>query len=202
MQTTVDTLGKEVLMAINRNEVVLKEKAFSAYAFNACLMGVDFVYINVSISALAALKTDNVHAKRYHWKNVVAGISEGIKYIYTFKECEKKTLIGYLKTILNDSDMMTPVISDFFSSLQAFLEKFRTDWKGKDMRDIALHYDKSAEKLIKETFFIAAYFLSISDINRYGITTRGTFREYFKTAMSGRPIGNAGKRRFGNVFGT
>ena len=39
MQTTVDTLGKEVLMAINRNEVVLKEKAFSAYAFNACLMG-------------------------------------------------------------------------------------------------------------------------------------------------------------------
>lgn len=86
MQTTVDTLGKEVLMAINRNEVMLKEKAFSAYAFNACLMGVDFVYINVSISALAALKTDNVHAKRYHWKNVVAGISEGIKYIYTFKQ--------------------------------------------------------------------------------------------------------------------
>lgn len=38
MQTTVDTLGKEVLMAINRNEVMLKEKAFSAYAFNACLM--------------------------------------------------------------------------------------------------------------------------------------------------------------------
>lgn len=122
--------------------------------FNASLIGVDFVYINVSISALAALKTDNVYAKRYHWKNVVAGISEGIKYIYTFKESEKKTLIGYLKTILNDSDMMTPVISDSFSSLHALLEKFRTDWKGKDMRDIALHYDKSAEKLIKETMTI------------------------------------------------
>ncbi len=39
MQTTVDTLSKEVLMAINRNEVMLKEKAFSAYAFNVCLMG-------------------------------------------------------------------------------------------------------------------------------------------------------------------
>lgn len=154
MQTTVDTLSKEVLIAINRDEVMLKEEAFNTHVFNACLMGIDFVYINVCISALAALKTDNVHAKRYHWKNVVAGISEGIKYIYTFKECEKKTLIGYLKTILNDSDMMTPVISDFFSSLQALLEKFRTDWKGKDMRDIALHYDKSAEKLIKETMTI------------------------------------------------
>ena len=59
MQTTVDTLSKEVLMAINRDEAMLKEKAFSAYAFNACLMGVDFVYINVCISALAALKADN-----------------------------------------------------------------------------------------------------------------------------------------------
>lgn len=39
MQATVDTLSKEVLIAINRDEVMLKEKAFSAYAFNACLMG-------------------------------------------------------------------------------------------------------------------------------------------------------------------
>lgn len=37
MQTTVDTLGKEVLMAINRNEVMLKEKAFSAYALMLAL---------------------------------------------------------------------------------------------------------------------------------------------------------------------
>ena len=151
MQTTVDTLGKEVLMAINRNEVVLKEKAFSAYAFNACLMGVDFVYINVSISALAALKTDNVHAKRYHWKNVVAGISEGIKYIYTFKENEKKTLIRYLTTILNDSGIMIPEITKSLTVLQDLLDKFTANWDGKDMRDIALHYDKSTEKLIKET---------------------------------------------------
>ena len=154
MQATVDSLSEELLTAIDREKNIPQETALSSYVFNASLIGVDFVYINVSISALAALKTDNVYAKRYHWKNVVAGISEGIKYIYTFKECEKKTLIGYLKTILNDSDMMTPVISDFFSSLQALLEKFRTDWKGKNMRDIALHYDKSAEKLIKETMTI------------------------------------------------
>lgn len=154
MQATVDSLSEELLTAIDREKNIPQETALSSYVFNASLIGVDFVYINVSISALAALKTGNVYAKRYHWKNVVAGISEGIKYIYTFKECEKKTLIGYLKTILNDSDMMTPVISDFFSSLQALLEKFRTDWKGKDMRDIALHYDKSAEKLIKETMTI------------------------------------------------
>lgn len=66
MQRTVDTLSKEVLIAINRDEVILKENAFSAYAFNACLMGIDFVYINACISGLAALKADNVHAKRYH----------------------------------------------------------------------------------------------------------------------------------------
>lgn len=154
MQATVDSLSEELLTAIDREKNIPQETALSSYVFNASLIGVDFVYINVSISALAALKTDNVYAKRYHWKNVVAGISEGIKYIYTFKECEKKTLIGYLKTILNDFDMMTPVISDFFSSLQALLEKFRTDWKGKDMRDIALHYDKSAEKLINNTLLI------------------------------------------------
>lgn len=151
MQTTVDTLSKEVLIAINRDEAMLKEKAFSAYVFNACLMGVDFVYINVSISALAALKADNVHAKRYHWKNVVAGISEGIKYIYTFKEGKKKTLNGYLKTILNDSGIMIPEIIDSLSVLQDLLDKFTANWDGKDMRDIALHYDKSTEKLIKET---------------------------------------------------
>lgn len=154
MQATVDLLSEELLTAIDREKNIPQETALSSYVFNASLIGVDFVYINVSISALAALKTDNVYAKRYHWKNVVAGISEGIKYIYTFKESEKKTLIGYLKTILNDSDMMTPVISDSFSSLHALLEKFRTDWKGKDMRDIALHYDQSAEKLIKETMTI------------------------------------------------
>lgn len=151
MQTTVDTLSKEVLIAINRDEVMLKEKAFSAYGFNACLMGVDFVYINVIISALAALKADNVHAKRYHWKNVVAGISEGIKYVYTFKGNEKKTLIGYLKAILNDSSIVTPEITDSLSVLQVLLDRLTANWDGKDMRDIALHYDKSTETLIKET---------------------------------------------------
>lgn len=151
MQSTVDSLSKGVLIAVNRDEVMLKKKAFSAYGFNACLMGVDFVYINVCISALAALKADNVHTKRYHWKNVVAGISEGIKYIYTFKGNEKKTLIGYLKTILNDSDMMIPEIAESLSVLQVLLDRFTANWDGKDMRDIALHYDKSTEKLIKET---------------------------------------------------
>lgn len=154
MQATVDKLSEEVLIAINREEMILKEEAFNTYIFNACLMGIDFVYINVCISALAALKTDNVHAKRYHWKNVVAGIAEGIKYIYSFKEGEKKTLIGYLTTILNDSGMVTPEISDSLSVLQDLLEKFRADWDGKVMRDIALHYDKSAGKLIKETMAI------------------------------------------------
>lgn len=33
MQATVDTLSKEVLIAINRDEVMLKEKAFTAYVF-------------------------------------------------------------------------------------------------------------------------------------------------------------------------
>lgn len=154
MQAIVDTLSKEVLIAISREEVILKKEAFNTHVFNACLMGIDFVYINVCISALAALKTDNVHAKRYHWKNVVAGISEGIKYIYTFKEGEKKTLVGYLITILNDSGMVTPEISNSLSVLQDLLEKFRVGWDGKVMRDIALHYDKSAEKLIKETMAI------------------------------------------------
>lgn len=151
MQATVDTLSKEVLIAINRDEVMLKEKAFTAYVFNACLLGVDFVYVNVSISALAALKADNVHAKRYHWKNVVAGISEGIKYIYTFRGSEKKTLIRYLTTILNDFCILTPEITKSLSVLQDLLDRFTANWDGKDMRDIALHYDKSTEKLIKET---------------------------------------------------
>lgn len=154
MQAIVDTLSKEVLIAISREEVILKKEAFNTHIFNACLMGIDFVYVNVCISALAALKTDNVHAKRYHWKNVVAGISEGIKYIYTFKEGEKKTLVGYLITILTDSGMVTPEISNSLSVLQDLLEKFRAGWDGKVMRDIALHYDRSAEKLIKETMAI------------------------------------------------
>ena len=154
MQRTVDTLSKEVLIAINRDEVILKENAFSAYAFNACLMGIDFVYINACISGLAALKADNVHAKRYHWKNVVAAISEGFKYIYTFKGSERKTLVGYLKTILNNSGVEIPEISESFTVLQVLLEKFKADWNGKVMRDIALHYDKSAEKLITETMAI------------------------------------------------
>lgn len=154
MQAIIDTLSKELLIAVNRDEVILKEKAFSAYAFNACLMGIDFVYINVCISGLAALKADNVHAKRYHWKNVVAAISEGFKYIYNFKGSERKTLVWYLKTILHDSGVEIPEISESFTVLQVSLEKFRADWNGKVMRDIALHYDKSAEKLITETMAI------------------------------------------------
>lgn len=154
MQATVDSLSKELLTAIDREKNIPQETALSSYVFNASLIGIDFVYINVCISVLAALKTDNVHAKRYHWKNVVAGIAEGIKYIYSFKEGEKKTLIAYLATILNDSGMVTPEISDSLSVLQDLLEKFRADWDGKVMRDIALHYDKSAEKLIKETMAI------------------------------------------------
>ena len=50
--------------------------------------------------------------------------------------------------------MVTPEISDSLSVLQDLLEKFRADWDGKVMMDIALHYDKSAGKLIKETMAI------------------------------------------------
>ena len=59
-----------------------------------------------------------------------------------------------MTTILNDSGMVTPEISDSLSVLLDLLEKFRADWDGKVMRDIALHYDKSAEKLIRETMAI------------------------------------------------
>ena len=48
MQTTVDTLSKEVLIAINRDEEMLKEKAFSAYVFNACLIGGETLSISMS----------------------------------------------------------------------------------------------------------------------------------------------------------
>ena len=46
---------------------------------------------------------------------------------------------------------MIPEITDSLSVLQDLLDKFTANWDGKDMRDIALHYDKSTEKLIKET---------------------------------------------------
>lgn len=196
MQATVATLSKEVLIAISKEEVTLKEEAFSTYAFNACLMGIDFVYINVCISALAALKTDKVHAKRYHWKNVVAGISEGFKYIYTFKGSEKKTLIGYLTILLNDSGMVTPEISDSLSILHELLEKFRADWGGKVMRDIALHYDKSAEKLIKETMaiidedpyasFLSSYLLIMNIL--HAICTVGYLQSLIENNLSSSDI--------------
>ena len=201
MQATVATLSKEVLIAISKEEVTLKEEAFSTYAFNACLMGIDFVYINVCISALAALKTDKVHAKRYHWKNVVAGISEGFKYIYTFKGSEKKTLIGYLTILLNDSGMVTPEISDSLSVLHELLEKFRADWGGKVMRDIALHYDKSAEKLIKETMaiidedpyasFLSSYLLIMNIL--HAICTVGYLQSLIENNLSSK-IGRASCR--------
>lgn len=50
--------------------------------------------------------------------------------------------------------MEIPEISESFTVLQVLLEKFKADWNGKVMRDIALHYDKSAEKLITETMAI------------------------------------------------
>ena len=43
MQATVDKLSKEVLIAISREEMILKEEAFNTHVFNACLMGIDFV---------------------------------------------------------------------------------------------------------------------------------------------------------------
>ena len=201
MQTTVDTLSKEVLIAINRDEVMLKEKAFSAYVFNACLMGVDFVYINLSISALAALKTNNEHAKRYHWKNVVAGISEGIKYIYTFKENEKKTLIRYLTTILNDSGIMIPEITDSLSVLQDLLDKFTANWDGKDMRDYSID-NLAAERAIRpqtiqrkgSVFFgsvqgalrSAMYNTFIQTCKQVGVSFRQYFKALLKAVKSGR----------------
>lgn len=201
MQATVDTLSKEVLIAINRNELMLKEKAFSAYVFNTCLLGVDFVYINVCISALAALKADNVHAKRYHWKNVVAGISEGIKYIYTFRGSEKKTLISYLKTILNDSDMMVPEITDSLSVLQDLLDKFTANWDGKDMRDYSID-NLAAERAIRpqtiqrkgSVFFgsvqgalrSAMYNTFIQTCKQVGVSFRQYFKALLKAVKSGR----------------
>ena len=39
MQTTIDTFNKEVLMAINRNEVMLKEKPFQLMLLMLALWG-------------------------------------------------------------------------------------------------------------------------------------------------------------------
>jgi hypothetical protein len=54
MQATVESLSEELLTAIDREKNILQKTALSSYVFNASLIGVDFVYINVSISALAA----------------------------------------------------------------------------------------------------------------------------------------------------
>lgn len=54
MQATVESLSEELLTAIDREKKILQKTALSSYVFNASLIGVDFVYINVSISALAA----------------------------------------------------------------------------------------------------------------------------------------------------
>lgn len=90
MQATVDSLSEELLTAIDREKNIPQETALSSYVFNASLIGVDFVYINVSISALAALKTDNVYAKRYHWKNVVAGILKVLSTFIPLKSVRRK----------------------------------------------------------------------------------------------------------------
>ena len=69
--------------------------------------------------------------------------------------------------------MMVPEITDSLSVLQDLLDKFTANWDGKDMRDIALHYDKSTEKLIKET-------VGITDEEPYACHYQHTYLFYFE----------------------
>lgn len=109
---------------------------------------VAFMLVDLQTCIRASLNTDKGYEKRYHLKNLYAGILEGYKLLYGFGKMRHKTIWYKVGKHIDEAITATPEQSQLFEPLKqnydAITEQLKSieaNMTSKDDRNLTYHYD-------------------------------------------------------------
>lgn len=101
-------------------------------------MSVLFSLLEMSTIEKAMLGTKHAYVKRYHYKNLVANVSECYKMLYHFEDCRKKSIwtrVGRIAVECNNEELRAQ-----YDQITDRLNEFGEKHVNKDLRDVTMHY--------------------------------------------------------------
>ena len=111
-------------------------------------MDVAFILVDLQTCIRASLNTDKGYEKRYHLKNLYAGILEGYKLLYGFGKMRRKTIWYKVGKHIDEAITATPEQNQLFEPLKqnydAITEQLKSieaKMTSKDDRNLIYHYD-------------------------------------------------------------
>lgn len=111
-------------------------------------MDVAFILVDLQTCIRAGLNTDKGYEKRYHLKNLYAGILEGYKLLYGFGKMRRKTIWNKVGEHIEEAITAYPAQKQLFEPLKqnydAITEQLiiiETTITSKDDRNLTYHYD-------------------------------------------------------------
>lgn len=110
-------------------------------------MDIKFILVDLQTSIRACFVTDRFYEKRYHLKNLYAGMLEGLKLLYGFGNMRKRTVWCRIGEDLQNEIVGSSPNSSFLPLIQCYdditqallgIESTQTD---RDERNLTYHYD-------------------------------------------------------------
>lgn len=157
---TIERLKKNLELTIpqvysNLKLLIATREAVSATGdelrsrLHSLMIVVDFIWLDVCVSCRAIFVTDDSYEKRFHYKNLLASISEGYKTLFGFGKSQRKSVWTEAKNLfdqLGDAD-----VSNTTSSITEELKRFGKENIDKKARDIAYHYNVDMMEVYNKT---------------------------------------------------
>ena len=121
-------------------------------------MDVGFILVDLQTSVRSCLETDKAYEKRYHLKNLYAGLVEGYKLLRGFGNMQSKTIWSRLGIELqrlvkedeNNKDLLLTLKANY-EQITKKLHEFELELPAKSDRDLAFHYDDDLSLVYKLT---------------------------------------------------
>ena len=108
-------------------------------------MNVKFILVDLQTIMRSCFETDKAYEKRYHLKNLYAGMLEGYKLLYGFDNIRKRTVwarIGEnLQTAIQGNQALYGEIKASYDEITQRLQRIEATKTEQDDRNLTYHYD-------------------------------------------------------------
>lgn len=154
---------------IATKEVILAFSGTLHSRLHSLMMVVDFIWLDVCVSCKAIFQTDDAYEKRFHFKNLLASISEGYKILYGFCRKQQNHSVWMQVKLLFDALGNQEATNDV-SYITEELIRFGKEDIDRKARDIAYHYNEDMMKVYDKTVSLSDEEKVMNTVNRlFGI---------------------------------
>lgn len=137
-------------------------------------MDIKFILVDLQTSMSACFSTDRFYEKRYHLKNLYAGMLEGYKLLYGFGKIRNRTIWARLGEEINKEVVGNPKEESIFKAIKQEYDNITQELLGieatktdQDDRNLTYHYDD--DLLLVAPSISQSYQRYCSDVRQSGM---------------------------------